>query len=117
MKALERAVAAAVVLAALTVLPAGGAHASPPQVDQGKVGRQHATQPRHEATSRCNSGHGAQVDCVDTGRPSPDPATTVAAARGSRLLRIRSMAALGLLVALAAGGGWLQRRHRPREAD
>ena len=120
MKALPRVIAAAAVLAALGVVAAGGAYASPPQVDQGTVERPHATQHRHGKVWRCNSGRGPQFDC-DQGslagsQPSPDPAPVVPAARGGPLAPVHSLALLGLLVALAAGGDWLRRHHRPREA-
>ena len=121
MKALARLLATTAVLAALGVVAAGGAHAGPPQVDQGTVARPHATQHRQHKVWRCNSGHGPQFDCADTGalassRPSPDPAPVVPAAPGGPLATVRSLALLGLLVAAAAGGDWLRRHHRPREA-
>jgi hypothetical protein len=120
MKALARTLTAAAVLAALSVLPAGGAHASPPQVDQGTVDRPHATKHRDKVW-RCNSGHGAQFDCTSTGslagsQPSPDPAPVVSAGRGGPPALVRSLALLGLLAGVAAGGDWLRRRHRPRQA-
>jgi hypothetical protein len=120
MKALARAVAAAAVLAALGVVAAGGAHASPPQVDQGTVDRAHAAQQRHGRVWRCDSGRGAQFDCNDQGslagsQPGPDPVPVVPATRGPFAL-VRSLALLGLLAALAAGGDWLRHQHRPREA-
>jgi hypothetical protein len=121
MKALARALATAAVLVALGVLAAGTAHASPPQVDQGSGDRQHATQPRHGKVWRCNSGHGPQFDCAAAGwlagsQPSPDPTPVVPAGGGSPFALTRSLALLGLLVALAAGGDWLRRHHRPPEA-
>jgi hypothetical protein len=120
MKALARVLTAAAVLAALSVLPAGGAHASPPQVDQGTVDRPHATQHRDKVW-RCNSGHGPQFDCADAGslagsQPSLDPDPVVAAVRGGPLALLRSVALLGLFAGMAAGADWLRRRHRPRQA-
>jgi hypothetical protein len=40
----------------------------------------------------------------------------VPAGGGSPFALTRSLALLGLLVALAAGGDWLRRHHRPPEA-
>jgi hypothetical protein len=121
MKALARALAAAAVLAVLSVVAAGGALAASPQVDHGSVDRPHATQQRHAKVWRCNSGHGPQFDCDDQGslagsRPSPGPAPTVAAGRGGPLALVRSLPLLGLLAGMAAGADWLRRHHRPREA-
>jgi hypothetical protein len=115
MKALARVLTAAVVLAALSVLPAGAVYASPPQVDHGSVERPPVAQQRHGKVWRCNSGHGPQFDCDDQGslagsQPSPSPA-----ARRSLVL-VRTIAGFSLLLAMATGGNWLRRRHRPREA-
>jgi hypothetical protein len=120
-KALARTLAAAAVLTVLGVLAAGGAHASPPQVDHGTVDRPHAIQQRYGRVWRCNSGHGPQFDCAAAGwlagsQPSPDPAPAVPAARGGPLALVRSVALLGLLAGMAAGADWLRRHHRPREA-
>jgi len=120
MKALARALATAAALAALSVVAAVSAHATSPQVDHGTVDQQ-STQDRHGKVWRCNSGHGPQFDCADaaslTGsQSSPDPATPAPAGRGSPLAPVRSLALLGLLVALATGGDWLRRHHRPRAA-
>jgi hypothetical protein len=49
-------------------------------------------------------------------QPSPGPSASTPAGRGGQLDPARSAVMLGLLVALAAGGYWLRRRHRPREA-
>jgi hypothetical protein len=122
MKALARVLAAAAVLAALSVLAAGVAHASSPQVDQSNVDHPQSTQDRHGRVWRCNSGHGPQFDCADTGslpgsQPSPGPAPAVPAGRGGPLALVRSVALLSLLAGTAAGGDWLRRRHRPREAS
>ena len=121
MKALARTLAAAAALAALSILPAGGAHAASPQVDQRDVDRPHATQLRHGKVWRCDSGHGPQFDCDDTGsltgsQPIPGPSASAPAGRGGPLALGRSVALLGLLVALAASGDWLRRHHRPRGA-
>jgi hypothetical protein len=118
MKALARVTATAAALAALSVLTAGVAHASSPQIDERSVGRHQTTQPRHDTVWRCNAGHGPQADCRNAdplpGRQGPSASTP--AGRGGQLDLARSVVLLGLLVALAAGGYWLRRRHRPREA-
>jgi hypothetical protein len=121
MRAPLRVLIAAAALAALGTLGlAYGAHATPPQVDQGTIDRQHPTRQGHEQAWGCNAGHGPQVDCRDAGsvtgrRPSTSPAVSTPAA-GGRLDLVRSVALLGLLAALATAGTWLRRRHRPREA-
>jgi hypothetical protein len=120
MRAPLRVLIAAALAALSTLGLAYGAHATPPQIDQRNIDRQHSNQHGHDQTWKCNAGHGPQVDCRDAGsvtgrRPSTSPAASTPAA-GGRLDLVRSVALLGLLAALATAGTRLRRRHRPREA-
>jgi hypothetical protein len=113
-----RVLIAATALAALGTL--GLADAAPPQIGQRKIDHRHPAHQGRDQACRCNSGHGAQPDCRDSGtvtgdRPRTSPAASTAAG-GGRLDLVRSVALLALLAALAVAGTWRRRRHRPREA-
>jgi hypothetical protein len=79
---------------------AAGAHATPPESDDGPVVRQQLA--TRAGTAVCSSGHGPQFDCADTSAPA-GPIQPI-------------VAGLTLLLAAAAGGIWLRLRQRPREA-
>ena len=121
MRAPLRVLIAAIALAALGTLGlAYSADAAPPQIDQRKIDHRHPAHQGQDRAWRCNSGHGAQLDCRDAGsltggRTSTSPAASTPGG-GGRLDLVRSVALLGLLTALAAAGTWRRRRHRPREA-
>ncbi len=112
-----RILVTATMLAALSALSlAAGAHATPPQHDP--PGAQRQCPAPADRTWVCNSGHRAQYDCDHDAAlgSQPSPGTAASAAAGGRLELVRSVALLGLLVALTAGASRLRRHHRPREA-
>jgi hypothetical protein len=117
MKAAARILATATTLAALTALGlAAAAHATPPQHDPPGVQDERPIQ--GDRMWVCNSGRGAQFDCVHDAAlgSQPSPGFAASAPAGGRLEPVRSLVLLGLLVSLAAGASWLRRHHRPREA-
>ena len=117
MKAAARILATVATLAALAALSlAAVAHAAPPQQDPPGVQDERPFEGGRMWV--CNSGRGAQFDCVHgTALGSqPSPGFAASAPAGGGLELVRSLLLLGLLVALAAGASWLRRHRRPREA-